>query len=130
MQKSTRVTATLAGLTLTFGALMAPGAHAAANAKEPCAKETTQVANAEDALARVTAVFEKQAAKVKKAKKAVVKADNRSEKAKAKRALAAAKEKKEHAKKAKKAQLQRLAKAQTRLADCQAKQAPVETPAA
>lgn len=130
MQRSTRVTAALAGLTLSFGALMAPGAHAAEAPKEPCAKQTTQVANAEDALARVTAVFAKQQAKVKKAKKAVVKADTRSEKAKAKRALAAAKVKKEHVKKAKKAQLQRLAKAQARLADCEAKQAPVETPAA
>ena len=53
---------------LTFGigspAVAAPGG-------EPCAKQATQLEKAEDALARVTAVFEKQhTKKAKKAKKA------------------------------------------------------------
>jgi hypothetical protein len=65
---------------LTFGA----GASVAAEPSEPCAKQAAQVAKAEDALARVTAVFEaqptKEGAKAKKAQQQrLAKARNRLE---------------------------------------------------
>ena len=106
---------------LTVGA--SPAAVAAPDG-EPCAKQAAQVAKAEDALARVTAVFEKQQTKVKRAKKAVDKADTNAEENAAEAALEKAVDKKDKAKKAKKAQQQRLAKAQQRLEDCLAAQAP------
>ena len=92
---------------------------------EPCANQQAQVTKAEDALARVTAVFEKQQAKVKKAKKELVLADTVAEQAKAAKGLKVAQEKKDAAKKAKKAQQMRLQKAQQRLDDCLAAQEPV-----
>ena len=95
-------------------------AHAAAPDKEPCAKESAQVAKAQEALARVTAVFAKQQERVADARDDVKHADNRSDRAEAIAALKAAKVKKEHVAKAKKAQQQRLAKATERLATCEA----------
>jgi hypothetical protein len=87
----------LLAATLTVG-IGVEGATAAEG--EPCAKQAAKVAKAEDALARVTAVFERQADKAKKAK----------------------------AKKAKKAQQLRLQKAEARLDACLAAQEPVEEP--
>jgi uncharacterized protein (DUF1800 family) len=103
-----------------------PAAGTAVADEEPCSTQQVQVTRAEDALARVTAVFERQQAKVKAAKKAVEKADTRAEKAKATKGLAVAQEKKDKAKKAKKAQQMRLHKAQQRLDDCLAAQEPEE----
>ena len=54
-------------------------AGAASAADEPCAAQQAKVTKAEGALARVTAVFEKRQAKVKKAKKQVVLADTAAE---------------------------------------------------
>jgi molecular chaperone GrpE (heat shock protein) len=92
-----RIATTAAGFALALGSLTtaATTAHAAPPEKEPCARQAAQVAKAEEALAKVTAVFDKQRTKATKATK-----------------------------KAKKAQVQRLAKAQERLAKCEA--APVE----
>jgi len=99
-------------------------AGTAVAADEPCADQQAQVTKAEDALARVTAVFERQQAKVKKAKKELVLADTVAEQAKAAKGLKIAQEKKDAAKKAKKAQQMRLQKAQQRLADCLAAAEP------
>jgi hypothetical protein len=111
---------------LSFG----PAGTAVAADDEPCAKQQAQVTKAEGALARVTAVFEKQQAKVKKAKKELELADTAAEQAKAAKGLKTAQEKKAAAKKAKKAQQMRLQKAQQRLDDCLAAQEPVEETAA
>lgn len=119
MRKSTHALAAAAGLGLVLGVAVSP---ATADPAEPCAKQSAHVAKAEDALARVTKVFERQQAKVEKAKEVKKHADNASERARAKRAVKAAKEKKAHTRKAKKAQQQRLKKAQARLTDCLAAQ--------
>jgi hypothetical protein len=112
--------AALGAAVLTIGP-----AQTAVAADEPCADQQAQVTKAEDALARVTAVFEKQQAKVKKAKKELVLADTVAEQAKAAKGLKMAQEKKDAAKKAKKAQQMRLQKAHQRLDDCLAAQEPV-----
>jgi hypothetical protein len=104
-----------------------PG-HGTAQAEDaPCADQQAKVTKAEDALARVTAVFERQQAKVKKAKDEVEEADTKGERTKAAKGLEKAKEKKDKVKKAKKAQQMRLQKAQQRLDDCLAAQEPDPT---
>ncbi len=114
----TTTVALLSTVALTVGA--APfAAHADKPDREPCAKQEAQVQKAEDALARVTAVFAKQKKHVAHARADVKHADNRSERAKAVAALHAAKVKKEKVAKAKKAQQMRLAKATQRLTDCE-----------
>ncbi|MGN0063941.1 MAG: hypothetical protein ACI379_06840 [Nocardioides sp.] len=130
MLKPVRLSAAVAGLALTLGSLTVATAHAEDTPPPPapCAQESAQVDKAEDALARVTAVFERQKERVAKAKVKVDKADNANERAKAKKQLAVAKSKRDEAKKAKKAQQQRLAKALERLAECEAEQTP-PTPA-
>jgi hypothetical protein len=115
----------LLAASLTFGVGTGSTTAAAAD-EEPCTAQAAKVAKAEDALARVTAVFEKQAAKVKKAKEEVDEADTEAEETEAEEDLEAAKEKKAKAKKAKKAQKMRLEKAQQRLDACLADQEPVE----
>lgn len=118
-----RIRITTAALVSTVALTVAGApalAHADAPDKEPCAKQQAQVDKAEDALARVTAVFAKQQAKTKQAKSAVAHADNRSEKAAAKAELRQARMATEHAAKAKKAQQMRLTKATERLETCQA----------
>lgn len=130
MKTTARLAAGLATVTLSFGALSAPAHAAPKNPKPACSQQTKQVAKAEDALERVSAVFARQKAKVVKAKKAVAQADSASERGQARRALARAKAKKTVTLKAKKAQVQRLAKAQQRLAACQAAQQPTTAPAA
>ena len=101
---------------------IAPAANAedTGTAEDPCATQVAQVEKAEDALARVTAVFAKQKTKVKKAREAVQEADSKSEKAAAKKALAKAKAAKDETKENKRAQQMRLAKALERLAKCRA----------
>lgn len=114
----TTTVALLSTVALTVGA--APlAAHAEKPDREPCAKQEQQVQKAEDALARVTAVFAKQKERVADARQDVKHADNRSERAEAVAALHAAKVKKEKVAKAKKAQQMRLAKANERLATCE-----------
>lgn len=118
-----RIRTTTAALVSSV-ALCVAGPAVAASAGEPdkgpCAQREAQVERAEAALARVTAVFEKQQDKVRDAKKAVKRADNRSEKAEARADLRQAKAKKEKVAKTKKAQQMRLAKATERLEECTA----------
>ena len=120
MRPTTRIAGAVAGIALTFGSLGAVSASAEKPA--PCAQQEQHVTKAQDALERVTAVFQAKQAKVKKAKHQVKVADTARERAHAKRALAHAKEQRDHTKKAKTAQQQRLAKAQARLDACEAKQ--------
>jgi len=102
---------------------IAPAAHAGESGSDsPCATQEAQVAKAEDALARVTAVFAKQKDHVAEAQAQLDAAETPEEQAKAQKKLDRALAKKADGKKAKKAQLQRLAKAQERLADCEAEQ--------
>lgn len=118
-----RIRTTTAAI-LSTAALAVAGApvvaHAAPPSKEPCAKEATQVTKAEEALARVTAVFAKQKERVADAQEDVEEADSRSERAKAVLALKEAKAKKADTAKVKKAQQMRLTKANERLATCEA----------
>ena len=107
---------------LSLGAT--PIAHADQPGSEPCAKQEQQVTKAEAALAHVTAVFEHQQTKVERLQAALAAATTDEERAEIQAKLDKALAKKQHAKKAKKAQLQRLAKANERLADCQAAQTP------
>ncbi|MCW2813435.1 MAG: hypothetical protein JWN84_890 [Nocardioides sp.] len=125
MHTATRAAGVLAGLTLTFGSLgaVAPAVAADAPEKAPCAQQQTQVDRAEDALTRLTAVFERKQAKVEKAKDRAAAADTAQERNAARKALRTAKAEKAEAKEAKGAQQQRLAKAQERLEECQAAQA-------
>lgn len=123
MTHRARIGALAAGLALAFGPLAAPAAHAdRPTTSEPCATQTTQVERAEAQLAKVNAVFAKQQAKVKKAKKDVRQADTASQKRKAVKKLKIAKERRTKVAKTKKAQVQRVAKAKARLATCLANQ--------
>jgi hypothetical protein len=114
----TTTVALLSSVALTV-AVAPVAAHADRTDPAPCAKEQKQVDKAEDALARVTAVFARQKEHVADARQDVKHADNRSEKAEARAELRDAKVKKEKAAHAKKAQQMRLAKANERLAACQ-----------
>jgi hypothetical protein len=120
MRTTTRIAGAVAGVALALGSL--GSVSASAEKPEPCAQQQKQVDRAEDALARVTLVFQRQQTKVKKAKHEVRVADTARERAHAKRDLAHAKAKRDHVKKAKTAQQQRLAKAEARLDACEAKQ--------
>jgi septal ring factor EnvC (AmiA/AmiB activator) len=115
---------TLAAAAATSVLLVGAGPVAFADevppAESPCAAQEEKVAKAEAALARVTAVFENQKEKVAKAREALDAAGTKAEKSKAQEHLAKVKAKKDEAKKAKKAQKQRLAKAEERLAECEA----------
>ena len=109
-------------LALSWGTL-GGDAHAARAAKpEPCAQQETQVAKAQQALDRVTAVFDHQQTKVERLQAALEAASTPEEKARIQARLDRALAQEQHARKAKKAQQQRLAKAQERLAACQAAQ--------
>jgi septal ring factor EnvC (AmiA/AmiB activator) len=97
--------------------------HAAPGDKpgsEPCARQQAQVDKAQDALTRVTAVFEHQQTKVERLQDRLADATTPEEQAKIQAKLDKAMTQKQHTKKDKKAQQQRLAKALDRLADCQA----------
>jgi pantothenate kinase type III len=97
-------------------------AHADQPGSTPCAKQEQQVTKAEDALARVTAVFEHQQTKVERLQAALAAATTPEEQARIQARLDRALAAKQHTVKAKKAQQQRVAKAEQRLADCQAAQ--------
>ena len=100
-----------------------PLAQADKPGDEPCAKQEQKVTKAEAALAHVTAVFEHQQTKVERLQAALAAATTDEERAKIQAKLDKALAQKQHVKKAKKAQVQRLAKAEEALADCQAAQA-------
>jgi hypothetical protein len=91
---------------------------------EPCAKQEQQVTKAQEALAHVTAVFEHQQTKVERLQAALAAATTPEEQARIQAKLDKALSHKQHAKKDKKAQQQRLAKAEDRLATCEAAQTP------
>jgi hypothetical protein len=105
---------------LSLGAT--PLAHADRPGGEPCAKQEQQVTKAEAALAHVTAVFAHQQTKVERLQEALAAATTPEAQAKIQARLDKALAQKQHAKKDKKAQLQRLAKAEERLAACEAAQ--------
>jgi septal ring factor EnvC (AmiA/AmiB activator) len=102
---------------LSLGAT--PLAHADKPGGEPCAKQEQQVAKAQEALAHVTAVFDHQQTKVERLQEALAAATTPEERAKIQARLDKALAQKQHVKKDKKAQLQRLAKAEARLAACE-----------
>lgn len=105
------------------GALVAPAlADEVPGPAEPCASQQAKVDKATEALARVTAVFERQQEKVKKARKAVAQAEAGRERAAARKALSKAKESRDETKQTHRAQQQRLTKAQERLTACEAEQ--------
>jgi pantothenate kinase type III len=110
-----------AAVVLSLGA--GPVARADKPGSEPCAQQEQQVAKAQDALARVTAVFDHQQTKVERLRAALAAATTPEEQARIQARLDQALAAKQHVKKDKKAQQQRLAKAEQRLADCQAAQA-------
>ena len=71
---------------------------------EPCAKQEQQVAKAEDALARVTAVFDHQKSRVERLQDRLAEASTPEEQAKLEAKLAKAMAQKQHAREVKKAQ--------------------------
>ena len=115
----TRKTAAAIATMFALSVCAVPAAAAEAPPTEPCARQQAQVTKAEEALARVTAVFEHQQDKAQDARKAARKADTRAEKAAARAALERALDRKADAAKEKKAQQQRLAHAMERLAACE-----------
>lgn len=126
MRTATRVAGIVAGLSLSLGSL---GVVAPSYADEPgdtppvaCAEQQAQVDRAAAALVRLTAVFERQQAKVRKARDRAETADTAQERNAARKALRTYKAQRDVAGKAKTAQQQRLARATGRLADCQAAQ--------
>jgi len=113
-------TLAIAAVTAVVSLGASPVAHADKPDAEPCAKQEQQVTKAEEALAHVTAVFAHQKTKVERLQEALAAATTPEEQAKLQAKLDKALAKKQHTQKAKKAQLQRLAKAEARLADCEA----------
>jgi septal ring factor EnvC (AmiA/AmiB activator) len=100
----------------------APVAAADRPGDEPCAHQEQQVTKAEDGLAHVTEVFAHQQTKVERLQEALAAATTPEERARIQARLDKALARKQHVRKDKSAQLQRLAKAQARLADCLAAQ--------
>jgi hypothetical protein len=121
-----RTSLKLAVPALVVGLLVGPGVNVAAADDEPCAGQQVKVAKAEDALARVTAVFERQKVKVHEAEQELAAADNKGQKMKAAKALAVAQDKKARAHDTKRAQKMRLQKAQERLDTCLATEEPAD----
>lgn len=121
------IAATAASIVLSAGLAGVAHADDAVEPAAPCAEQTAQVAKAEDALARVTAVFERSHVAVADAQAAVAAAKTPKEKAQAKNLLRKAQAAEAVAAKTKKAQQQRLAKAEARLQTCLAS-VPVEPP--
>lgn len=125
MTLATRLAGALAGSALTLGVLAAAPAVAAGDPvepTEPCATQQQKVDDAQAALDRVTAVFQRRQEKVAQAKRQKEKADTPREERAAERALERAKDRRDEARKDKKAQKQRLARAEERLEECQAAQ--------
>lgn len=120
MSVSTRLAAVVLAGAVSLGTGAVAFADEVPPADAPCASQQAKVDKAEDALARVTAVFANKKDKVAAAEAALAAAETEKEIAKAEKRLARAEAKAADAKKAKKAQKQRLAKAEQRLADCEA----------
>lgn len=119
MKKAFRTVVGLAPAIALGVALTQPVVASAEEApRVPCARQQAQVDRAEDALARVTAVFQRQKTKAAKAKAALERAESKVKKDRAKAALKKARERKADAAKEKKAQKQRLARATARLEAC------------
>ena len=116
MKKAFRIAAGFAPV-LALGVVLSQPTVASAE-DEPCAAQQVRVDRAEDALARVTAVFERQKDKVDNAKAALERAETKVKQDKAKAALQKARERKADAAQDKKAQKMRLAKATARLEAC------------
>jgi septal ring factor EnvC (AmiA/AmiB activator) len=122
------LSASFAGLVLVAGlTAVATADDDGTDPAAPCARQEAHVAKAEDALARVTAVFERKKQATDEAGEELADATG-SERAAARKQLAKAKAAEAKAKKAKKAQQQRLAKAEQRLANCQAGQESTDEP--
>lgn len=119
MHARTRAAGLVAGATLALGTIGGLAPATAGEPPAPCAKQQAQVDKAEDALVRVTAVFERQQDEVKKAKHEVEAADTATERRAARRDLAKSRDAKADAKVTQRAQQQRLAKAQQRLDACE-----------
>jgi hypothetical protein len=115
--------------TAALGTVATPVAAHATGAPAPCAQQQTQVDAATAALARVTAVFNREKHQVAADRVAAAHARTPNAKAAARAQLAVAQHKLARTAKAKKAQQQRLAHAEARLAACQAAQ-PTATPSA
>lgn len=107
---------------VSLGIAAPEAAHADKPGGEPCANQQMQVDKAQAALAHVTTVFEHQQTKVERLQAQLAAATTPEEQARIQARLDKALAQKQHVKKDKKAQVQRLAKAQARLADCQAGQ--------
>jgi hypothetical protein len=107
---------------VSLGISAPEAAHADKPGGEPCANQQMQVDKAQAALAHVTAVFEHQQTKVERLQAQLAAATTPEEQARIQARLDKALAKKQHVKKDKKAQLKRVAKAEARLADCQASQ--------
>jgi hypothetical protein len=110
----------IAAVTAVVSLGASPVAHADQPGSEPCAKQEQQVTKAQEALAHVTAVFAHQQTKVERLLEKLAAATTPEEQAKIQARLDKALAHKQHAKKDKKAQLQRVAKAEERLAACEA----------
>jgi hypothetical protein len=121
MHRLTRTLAVAAFATaVAFGAVPASLAGQPPAGSDPCAKDEAHLAKAQDALARVTAVFAKQQQHVAAAHDALALASTHAQQVHAQQALAHARAHKNQAKKAKTAQQQRFSKDQQRLDQCQA----------
>ena len=102
---------------------IAPAAHAEETGSEsPCATQEAQVAKAEDALARVTAVFAKQKDHVAEAQAQLDAAETPEEQAKAQKKLDRALARRPTQKRAEELAHWHFAKASSGLADCEPQQ--------
>lgn len=113
------VTALLA-TAVTTGAMSAATADDAATPSPSCARQQAQVDRAAAKLEQLQAVFRHEKRDLKKAEHALAVADTAQEKRHAKVDVAHARSDVAEAAKVKKAQVQRVARAQQRLADCEA----------
>ena len=120
MKHARTIAVAAATAVLSLGA--APAVHADKPGGEPCAKQEQQVTKAEAALEHVTAVFAHQKTKLERLQEQLAAATTAEEQAEIQAKIDKTLAKKQHTKKDKKAQQQRLAKAQARLAACQAAQ--------
>ena len=120
MKHARTIAVAAATAVLSLGA--APVAHADKPGSKPCAKQEQQVTKAEAALEHVTAVFAHQKTKLERLQEQLAAATTAEEQAEIQAKIDKTLAKKQHTKKDKKAQQQRLAKAQARLAACQAAQ--------
>jgi septal ring factor EnvC (AmiA/AmiB activator) len=105
---------------LATGVASVASADDPATPSVPCARQQAQVDRAAAKLEKLQAVFNHEKRDLKKAERAVAAADTAREKKHAKVDVVRAKADVAEAAKVKKAQVQRLAKAQQRLSDCQA----------